>query len=86
MIYLEVPTDGLGGQIYVQGSSDGSTFRRIKHASINSSTVTSNDYAIASACSSKMVPLPVGFRYYKLETTASVAADSTFKIVCSQNY
>lgn len=86
-IFLEVPSMNSNSQIHVQAaytaSSSGGTYRRITHPMVNSSTVGTNDFAITSSVTSRMVPIPNGFQYYKVETTATVDNGGVFNIICS---
>lgn len=59
------------------------TYGQVTHPSINSATVAVNNYTIPSAASGSIVPIPSGLRYLKIETTASVANGTTFKVICS---
>lgn len=74
-VYLGIPTMATNAQIHIQASDQsGGTYRRICHPAINSTTVsTPNDFAIASAATGRLVPIPNGFRYYKIETTMPVS-------------
>lgn len=86
-VYLVVPSLTSNSQIHIKASeSAGGTFRRICHPAINSSTVsTPNDFAIGSAATNRMVPIPNGFQYLKVETTATVDSGQTFTIICSDS-
>ena len=84
-VFLEVPSMPTNSQIHIQSSRDSSgTFRRVVHPSINSSTVsTNNDFAIASAVTNRMVPMPNGVRFIKIETTMAVGDGCIFRILVS---
>jgi hypothetical protein len=84
-VYLVVPSMTSNSQIHIQGSEvAGGTFRRICHPAINSSTVsTPNDFSIASAATNRIIPIPNGFAYIKVETTATVDDGCSFKIICA---
>jgi hypothetical protein len=84
-IILEVPTMTLAAAspIYIQGSSDGSTFRRIAQDT-NSATAQTNDLMLASGLANRMVPVSIfGCRYLKIETSAAATATISFKVICS---
>lgn len=82
--YLEIPSMTSNTQIYIRGAStDGGTFRRVKHPSINSSTVTTNDFVIQSTATNCFVPMPAGVRFVKIETEVTVNDGCVFKIVCT---
>lgn len=81
--YLVIPTMTSNTQIAIQTSDkETGTFRRVKHPTINSSTVATNDYIIASSATNCVVAIPGGLRYVKVETTATVDAGATFQILC----
>jgi hypothetical protein len=82
-VYLEIRSMISNSQHYIQGSSDNSTFRRVYFDSLNSSTVGTNLYVIASAVSNGIVPAPPGIQYLKVETTATADSGQTYKIICS---
>lgn len=81
-VYLVVPTMTSNTEMYIQGSDDGTTFRRVFHPSINSSTVSTNKFAIVSGATNCIVPVPNGLKYYIIETSATVDSGCTFKLIC----
>lgn len=84
-VYLRVPTMTSNTQLHIQASTrltaDGGIYRRICHPSLNSSTVTTNDFAIASSATNRIIPIPNGFRYMKVESTATVDNGAVFRIL-----
>lgn len=84
-MYFVVPSMVSNSQIFIQGSEvTGGNYRRIKMPVINTTTVAApNDFNIASAATNCMVPMPNGFQYLKIETTATVDNGQTFKVICS---
>jgi len=81
-VYLEVPTMA-SGSLYVQASSDDSTFRRVMIDNGNTSTVQQT-FVVDSSVTARMVPIPAGFRYYKIENTSGATdTTTTFNIICS---
>lgn len=83
-IYLEVPTMA-SGDLFIHGSSDGTTFRRIMREQLNTTTVHST-FSIGSAITQRMVPVPPGFRYYKVENTSGATDVVTvFNLICSDS-
>lgn len=86
-VYLEIPTMNSNTQIHIQAayatSANGGVYRRLTHPMINSSTVGTNDFAITSGVTSRMVPIPNGFQYYKVESTATVDNGCVFRIICA---
>ena len=76
-LYLQIPTMA-SGSLYIKGSSDGTTFTRITEADPNQAT----DFVINSAVTQRMVPIPPGFRYYKIENTSGATDTTTvFKLI-----
>lgn len=83
-IYLMIPTMTSNTQLYIQASDvTGGTYRRIWQPVINSSTVGTNLFAVPSAVTNGMIPLPNGFQYMKVESTATVDGGVTFQIFCA---
>jgi hypothetical protein len=84
-VYLEVPSFASGADVYVQGSSDGNTFRRIMHPPMNSSAAQVNTFVIPSAASNRFFEIPAGFQYLKPEiSTALTDTVTNWKLVCSE--
>ncbi len=83
--WLEIPTMTSNTQVYIQGSSDGSTYRRIYHPPINTNVVSANLFAIPSAVTNSIVPIPNGFQFLKVETTATVDDGCNFVVICSDS-
>lgn len=83
-VYLEVPTFASGANVFIQGSSDGTTFRRIYNSVVNSTSVQAYPWQIGSTVSQGMHPVPPGFRYYKPEvSTALTDTVTTWKMICA---
>lgn len=83
MVYLEIPTMTSNTQIHINASSDDETFRQVYHPMTNAAAPTGNRFLVNSAVTNAMVPIPNGFRYIKVETTATVDGGCSFKVVCS---
>lgn len=83
--YLHIPTMTSNTQIHIQvcDTSTG-TFRRVYFASSNLATPTNNPFGISSAATNCVVPIPNGFRFMKIETTATVDDGASFKIYCAE--
>jgi hypothetical protein len=81
-VLLEIPTMTSSSDLYIQGSTDGTTFRRVMQDVAVTTSVQVNTFTIASAATNRFVPLNAVFPYMKVEaTTASVTA-VTFKLIC----
>lgn len=82
-VYLAIPTMTSNTQINIQASDSlAGTYRRLKHPTLNSSTVGTNEFAIVSGATNCIVPIPDSLRFIKVETTATVDNGCTFKILC----
>lgn len=82
-LFLEIPTMTSNTQLHIQAANaSGGTYRRIKHPSVNASTVSTNDFAIASAATSCLVPIPNGVQFIKIEATATVDNGAVFRVIC----
>jgi hypothetical protein len=83
-VYLEIPSMTSNSEIHIYGANEsGGEFRRIYHPSLNSSTVGTNGFAVASAVSNGIVPIPAGTRYVKVATTATISFTAAFQIICA---
>jgi hypothetical protein len=82
--YLVVQSMTSNSQIHLRASDSLSgTYRRVQYASIATSSVQANDWALSSASTSAIVPIPQGLRYIKVETTAVLSASQAFTILVS---
>lgn len=82
--YLEIQSMISNSQIHIQGANAaGGTYRRVYFPLANSASPVGNPFAINSALSSAIVPLPNGIQFLKVETTATCDSGATFKIICS---
>lgn len=76
-VYLEVPTMA-SGSLYIQGSSDGSIYRRITQEATPAS-----DFEINSAATQRMIAIPPYFQHYKVESSSGATdTTTTFKFIC----
>lgn len=67
-VYLEIPTMVSGTDFYIQvANSAAGSFRRVMHPAINTSSVQINTFVIGSAATNRVVPIPNGQQYYKVE-------------------
>jgi hypothetical protein len=83
-VWLEICSMPSNTQIYIQAASVTSgTFRRVCHPVTNGTVPqTLYEFAIQSGTTSDFVPVPNGFQYMKVETTATVDNGTTFYFVC----
>ena len=83
-VYLEIPTFASGADVFIQGSRNGTTFRRIYKATISTATVQSYPWQIGSASSQSFQEVPPGFRYYRPEiSTALTDTVTPWNMICS---
>ncbi len=83
-VYLLIPAMTSQTALHIQASETSSgTFRRVYHTTVNSATVATNVYTIASAVTNAFVPIPAGHRFMKVEATAIISFSANFKIICS---
>lgn len=80
--YLEIPTMTSGTDFFLQGSTDGTNFRRIMTCSPTSSAVYLNTFTIASAGTNRISPIPLAAPYMKVELSTAQVTASTYKIIC----
>lgn len=81
--YLDIPS-ACTFNLNIQGSVDGSSYKRIYHAPAdNDSVVTAVEITSATAgTNGAIVKLPVGMRYMKVESQTAVADGLTLNFVC----
>lgn len=96
-MFLEVPTMSAGyvsasTPIYLQASSDGTTYRRFTNSdnTTNTLVVGTTDFVIASSVSNRMIPLNnFSMGYVRVEVsgtaTGNAASPPPFKIICVSN-
>lgn len=72
--YLEIPS-GATFNLNIQGSTDGSSFKRVYHAPAdNDAVVTAVEITSATAgANGAIVKLPCGMRYMRVESQTAVA-------------
>ena len=76
--YLQVPTMASGSLYIMAAVASGSTFFRVTDREPNQAT----DFVINSSVTNRIVPIPEGFEYYKVESSSG-ATDvvSTLKFI-----
>jgi len=84
-IYFDIPSMASGTDFYIQGAAAlTGTYRRVKHPFINAPYVETNTFVIGSLCTNRLVLIPTGLRYLKIEqSTAMTDTASTFNLICS---
>ena len=85
IVYIDIPSMASGTDIYIQGAaSSGGPFRRIHHPVLNAATFESNTFVIGSSCTNRLVLIPTGLRFLKIEqSTAMTDTASVFNLICS---
>lgn len=82
-MFLVVPSMTSGTEVRIQVSdASGGTYRQLMHYPVNSSTVAVNIFKVNSSVTNAAVPIPAGYQYMKIETTATVDSGNTFKVIC----
>lgn len=82
--YLAVPSMTSNSLIYIQAAKESSgTYRRIAHPLEAVTAPVGKDFTINSATTSRMIPIPNGFNFYKVETSATMDSGEFFTIICS---
>jgi len=83
-VYLEIQSMVSNSELHIYGANEsGGEYRRIYHPSLNSSTVGTNGFAIASSVSNGIVPIPAGTRYMKVVATATLSFAANFNVICA---
>lgn len=82
-VFLVVPSFTSNTELYIKASQiETGTYRRITHPAINANPTTINDFTILSSVTSRMVPIPSGFKFLKVETSATIDSGQLFTIIC----
>jgi len=85
-VYALIPSFSTNAAVEVFGSNDGTTYNRVMHPPINSSTVGTNAFVVASGVTGWVPIHPAGAFYsVKLHATGAVANGAEFKIICAQS-
>jgi hypothetical protein len=84
-VYLAIPSMTSQTQIHVTVCDvSGGTYRRVVHPLINTTTAAAPpDFTIVSSVTNRVVPIPNGFKFMKIETTMAVVDGCSFKIICA---
>jgi len=81
--YLSVPSGMSNSElnIMVAVSSTGSYYK-VMHPAVNSAAAQLHTFAIESASTARIVPLPGGIQYLKIKSTATMQNGAGFEILC----
>lgn len=80
--FLHIPSGTSNTQYWVHAAPTlAGAYCRISQAPINSSTVGINDFTIHTAATGRVVPIPNGVRFVKLETSGPVSNGATYNIL-----
>ena len=84
-IYFEIPSMASGTDFYIRGAASlQGTYRIVKHPILNAPFFDINTFVIGSLCTDRLVLIPTGLRYVKIEqSTAMTDTVSTFNLICS---
>lgn len=85
LVYLSVPSMTSNSQLHIKFAAEtGGTYRRAKHPVLNTTSAQApQDFTIVSSATNCMVPIPGGFRFVKVESTATCDSGESFKILCA---
>lgn len=82
-VYLQIPAMS-NVQLHFQAAAEaGGTYYRICHPTGAAATPLNPDFGIASAATSRIVPIPNAFQVFKIETTATIDNGAVFKVLCA---
>lgn len=82
--YLVIRSMTSNAQHYLRASESlAGTYRRVMYPSVGTSTVAANAWAVTSAASSAIVPIPQGLRYIKVETDVVCSFAASYDVIVS---
>ena len=81
-VYLD-PTGASSAVRFQAAASSAGTYRQVYLPQPTTSTVQANIWTVSSAISGGMIQIPPGLRFFKIDTTASVANGLSFTVICS---
>lgn len=79
--YLEIPSFTTSADFMLQGSTDGTVFRRVMQALPVTATVQANTFTIASSATQRMFPIPIAAPFMRVEMTTAPVSANTFNII-----
>ena len=88
-VYLDIGTMSTGMAVGIWAAhalaADGGVYRPVYHPTINSATVATSQFLISGVVGTNggTVPIPNGFRYFKVVLTGVVSGGALFKAICS---
>lgn len=80
--YLEIPSFTSSAEFILQGSTDGSSFRRVMQELPQTASIQIQTFTIASGATQRIVPIPLAAPYIRIEMTTAPATANTFNIIC----
>ena len=79
-IWFDKPTFNTNTAVFFHAAiASGGTFSRVAYPYLYTGTVQTNDWAVQSGVSARLIPIPIGFRYVKIEFGSAVT-DTTFPL------
>jgi hypothetical protein len=83
-ISVEIPTMASGSDVYLQGSIDGTTYRRVCHAP-NTNSATVGGQFVTSGVTNVIVPFNnAHVRFVRIELSSATSdTPYTFNVICS---
>lgn len=81
--FLAIQSMTSNSQLHLQAAAtSGGTYRRVTHPPINSSTVALNDFTVLSSVTNRIVPIPAGLHFIKIEQTATADSGQSYTLIC----
>lgn len=87
-VYLMIPTMPSSTALDVYGSVDGSSYYQIRKEPANTTTVQAWTFIVAATAGANggIVPIPAGFKYYKVVATDSAPTSAIgFNVICGND-
>lgn len=82
-VYLEIPSMTSNSQIHLQAArTSGGTYRRVVLPLLTTASIQTLTFSVQSTSTSRMVLIPPGLQYLKVETTATCDSGETFRFIC----
>lgn len=83
-MWLDLPSFSSASDVFIHAApTSGSTFSRLRMVTENTATAQSYDFKIPSGLSGRMVEIPGGLRYMKVElSTGQTDVALSFTVIC----
>jgi hypothetical protein len=82
-VYLDVPSMTSNSNIHIHAAASVSgTYRRVALPVIGTATIGHNTFTIGSATTNRVLEIPAGLQFIKIETTATCDSGQIFNVLC----